>query len=223
MIACDHSAVFFIDIFLAYAAIPFACQGDAMPQPLRPGIDSYTLHYYPGLIKDRPKHAVGIALVASEWAALEAQLIAIFTFSLFAFSERGGHEATNIAAAAWDAMESLKGRLDFIETVAKGKIPEDLFKQFIEDVKPEVRRRAAERNRVVHGHWNIAKEYPDDLILMSDRGEPPMRYSLKDFDEIAARINATSNMAATFWFRVKERLYPELDHWPLKSQPPERP
>lgn len=60
----------------------YVLEGIAMPQPLQKG---YTLEYRPRIVLERPTHAAGIALVTSEWAALEDQLILLFRFALFGF------------------------------------------------------------------------------------------------------------------------------------------
>ena len=193
-----------------------------MPQPLKPGC---TLHYHYGVVKERPNHAIGIALVSSTWAALEVDLILMFTYALFApaFDPRE-QEAASVARKAWEAMESLKARLDFIESVLKSKIPDDLFRRFVEEVKPEIRRRVSERNRVVHGYWCTSPECPEDLVL---HDEIPMRYTIKDFEDIASRINGTLLMVSEYWHQVKERVNPSqtvigTQPLPLRS-PPQRP
>ena len=70
------------------------------------------------------------------------------------------------------------------------------------ELRPELRRRAKERNRVVHGHWGVNDDLPDHLILHGEDNQH-MRYSLRDFEDIADRIIATSNMAANFTFWVQ--------------------
>lgn len=173
-----------------------------MPQPLPEG---NTLHYRPKIILERPNHAIGIALVVAEWAALEEMIFSEFSFALFAFDmvERHSHL---VAKEAWNEMTNLPQRLGFIESVAQRKIPQNLFDELENKVHPEIRKRAKERNRVVHGHWHLCSNYPEDLILNSE-GEEKMRYTVKDFHDISQRINDTLNMTASFWLgRVHPRL-----------------
>lgn len=178
-----------------------------MPQPIK---DGTVLQYYFGVIKDRPDHAIGIALVASEWAALEEELILLFTYALMpvgpwadgTWSRAPGPAA--VAFRAWEAMDSLRPRLDFISRVGRTRLPDDLLKEFTSEVAKEIRSRAGERNRVVHGRWNVSPEYPEDLILVSPDGN--LRYTVKDFEDIAKRINVTISMLADFWHRVRERV-----------------
>jgi hypothetical protein len=174
-----------------------------MPQPLKPGC---VLHYHYGVVKERPNHAIGIALVASTWTALEADLILMFTSALFdfAFASRE-QEAARVARKAWEAMESIRLRLEFIGSVLKHKISDDLFTEFVEKIEPEIRRRSKERNRVVHGYWCTSPECPEDLVL---HDEISMRYTIKDFEDIASRINGTLLTVAEYWRQVKEQVNP---------------
>jgi hypothetical protein len=52
-----------------------------MPQPFKPNCALDAYHF--GIVTEHPKHAIGIAWVASEWAALEVDLILVFTHALF--------------------------------------------------------------------------------------------------------------------------------------------
>ncbi len=177
--------------------------GIFMPQPL---VEGCQLEYRPMLLKDRPERAMGIALVAAEWAALENHLIQLFKFCLFALQ---GESQTSgqIAQTAWENIGNLNTRLDLLESIARQRIPLDLLQEFKDTIKPEIRRRSIERNRVVHGHWHLCDKYPDDVILESYEPSRRLRYNVHDFDDIAARIISTSNLLATFWLgKVSPRL-----------------
>lgn len=173
-----------------------------MTQTLKPG---YTLHSRPNILLEYPNHATGIALVVTEWVALEEQIFFSFNFALLAFDPKE-HASQRVAQNAWDAMESVRARLDFISNIAERKLPANLFNSWDKKIKPEIAKRAAERNKVVHGRWFFCNQYPEDIIL-SNRGKN-LRYSVKDFHEIAARIIATANKTANYWSHVKEQLYP---------------
>lgn len=186
-----------------------------MPQPINGECD---LHYHPKIVLERPRHAEGIGLVASEWAALEEQLILMFTYALFKDGSMEVSETTHVAWRAWDAMESLKARLDFIESVSERRMDAELFAEFVGTIKPEIRKRAQERNRIVHGHWNTCNQFPDDIILWVPGGKH-LRYSQRDFHDIADRIIDTSNRISEFWNRVSvKRWFPK----PESRQSPEQ-
>lgn len=180
-----------------------------MPQPLKEG---YTLEGKPRVVLERPQHAAGIGLVASEWTQLESHLIEMVSFALFVFSKQE-NVSKRLATDVMRTIESLSGRLDVIDTIMKPRIPEEMFNEYREKIRPEIRRRAGERNRVVHGQWHICEKYPDDLIL-NNRTDEPMRYSVKDFEDIAARIHETINVVSTFLINVstfvREKNWPEM-------------
>ncbi|HEY6281103.1 MAG TPA: hypothetical protein VIW72_04830 [Burkholderiales bacterium] len=169
-----------------------------MPQPIKPGC---TLHSHPKAVLERPQHAAGIGLVASEWAALEQHLIIFFRGSLQTFA-RGAGAGSIVAQLAWDAMEGLKTRLDFVTDCLKNRVSVELLEEFKRDMVPEIRKRAQERNKVVHGIWQLCDEYPTDLICTTP-GDPDMQYTVKNFHDIADRINATTNIMVKFWVKVQ--------------------
>ena len=186
-----------------------------MPFPLKPG---YSLQYRPRLLMEFPEHAARIGLISAEWTALENELAHTVAFSLFAFSssERG---AQKITTTVLGAIDSLAARLDMIEAILKPRIPEDWYLRFVNDIKPELRRRARERNRIVHGHWQACSKYPKDLIL-GTFDEDPMRYTTNCLDDIADRINQTLNSVATYLMNLQQIVGPTLPPFPLLSSPP---
>ena len=117
---------------------------------------------------DRPEIAARIGLVVTEWAAFERLLAQMFATMLFGMgmAERTGEE---ISLQALGALESLTARLDVISAVLKPRIPDELYMHFQKNLKPEIRRRASERARIVHGPWMLCDDYPDDLNLCPAR------------------------------------------------------
>jgi hypothetical protein len=172
-----------------------------MPQPFK-GIKQYQpLH-----LKQKPEHALGIALVVSEWSALEEHLFQVFSFALFVFDPSSG-QALKVARNAWDTIDSLKARLDFIQEVSEKRLPEDLLKEFVTNLVPELRKRAGERNRVVHGQWYFSPHTQEVVLKYSS--DDPQTWTVQDFENTAERIVGTSNKLATFWRKVQDRLMPE--------------
>ena len=169
-----------------------------MPQPFP---DDRSLRWYDHAILDRPEIAARIGLVATEWAAFERLLAQMFAVTLFGMgAPEGAGEA--ISQQALGALESLSARLDIISAILKPRIPEELYERFQETVMPDIRGRARERNRVIHGHWLICDDYPNDLIY-APWGKRRLRYTTKDFDDIAARINETSGRFIEFLMAVR--------------------
>lgn len=169
-----------------------------MPQPL----DTFSLHWRHGAILERAEHAKGIALVITEWAALEDLLIMLFVNSLFP-RDKAGDAASNIAYIAWETLDSLTTRLSLIDALLKKRVSGELYTHFAEKIKPEIRRRSAERNRIVHGKLYLCDSYPDDIVL-AYRDERPMRYTAKDLRDIADRIEETVNVVSLYCSDVED-------------------
>lgn len=186
-----------------------------MPQPLS-GI--YSCYSHPDVLPQRPDHCVGIALIAQQWAALETNLINVFTHCLFE-DRPDDRQAGHIARTAWQTLDSLKARLSLLDAIAQERIPANLLKEFREKVVPEVRSRARERNRVVHAFWYCSDKYPDDLILLGDSPEEHLRYSVKEFHQIADRIQLTARNITNFLFRVQAQIAPKPQTPPPQPLP----
>lgn len=176
-----------------------------MPQKLA---DGYALKWEPKLLRKRPEHALGIALVASEWTALENQLIFAFTFCMFAMH---GTSATSgrMAQAAWYSLDSLPARLKLLTNIARDRLSPDQCEAW-KKLQKDIRSRADERNRVVHGHWLTCDKYPADLILRTPHPDDIRIYTVRDFDQITDRIIETSNQIATFWHHIEHLTRPEI-------------
>jgi hypothetical protein len=171
---------------------------DSMPQPLKRAPSG--IQYRPKILaEERPQHLAGIGLVAAEWAGLENHLIEVTAFCLYALTNPEAHSAVKTALYA---VESQRARLDIIKNLLENRGVSELYEYFKEELKPEIEKRAGERNKVVHGHWGIIKEFPDKVILISDDNEH-QSYSVKDFEDIVERIIQTSNNIATFMHKLK--------------------
>ena len=181
-----------------------------MPQKLQEG---YVLAREPRCLLKRPQHSIGIALVASEWARLENQLIGAFSFAMFAM--QGTSETSGkMANAAWHSLDSLPARLKLLTNISRDTLTQAERDEW-QTVQSNIRARADERNRIVHGLWALCEKYPDDIVLDTFRPDDRRVYTVKDFDQICQRILDTSNNIAKFWLRV------ELTR-PPGFQPPER-
>ncbi|MCK1676638.1 hypothetical protein [Bradyrhizobium sp. 150] len=164
------------------------------------------------LHKVRPDHMAAIGLVAGEWSALEGHLSSIVSLGLFTFSQDEA-AAGPIVAKILTSIDSIEKRLDVIRKLLQPRIGAELLKQFTDDIAPAIRKRAKERNLVVHGYWGIAPEHPNHLVL-SPRGGANMAVSLEfessdyllytvdDLLSVAQRINDTVNAIGGFTFRL---------------------
>lgn len=147
-------------------------------------------------------------MVAYEWSSLEEQLISAFGFCLFAM--RGQNDARTIANDAWYGVDGLNNRLKLLATIAKRRFTEDQLRPFHEIISPEIRARATERNRIVHGNWMLCDKYPTDLVLETPKQDHRRRYSVQDFEQVVDRIIDTSNKTISFWFALEQQTRPEI-------------
>ena len=186
-----------------------------MPFPIK---GDYSLHSYHRCVLTRDKLAGRIGLVAAEWAMVESLLTDMFTFSVFALSKEE-HAGQRIVRQAMGALDSLNARLDIVEAIIRPRIDATLFEEYVKQIQPELRRRAGERNRVVHSEWHVCDRWPDDLIAFAP-GQDPMRYTLKCFDDIAERIYQARVMLNNYWHRVQRSLHGEPPPPPGYPPPP---
>jgi hypothetical protein len=175
-----------------------------MPQPV---LKAQSSHYYkPKIVLERPELAAGIGLVAAEWGALEEHLLTMCTFNIFTW-DAAGVAAKEMTEFVLSQIDSLRARLDLVESILEKRLPAAFLGEW-QKIAREVRKRANERNRVVHGHWHASFYFPNDLILRKF-DDDPLRYTVKDFTEIADRIIATSNQVQSFWFKCRKHLFPD--------------
>lgn len=152
-------------------------------------------------VLERPEQAARIGLVASEWAILERYVLWLFQSAIFQ-KDKDGDRESQVAAKAWDAMGTIKARLDFIESVATPMFSPELLDEWKKEIAPKIRDRAKERNKIVHGMWHISRERPNALILFN-RSEEPWEYNNADFDDISKRMNEMLEKMGDFWRRVE--------------------
>ena len=194
-----------------------------MPQPFS---KDRSVSWYDRAIMDRPEMAARIGLVTTQWAIFENILAQMFATMLFGPDVReaiaeatlidGGENVAltikgteslgeTISLQALGALESLTAKLDVISAVLKPRISDELYLHFQNDLRKDIRRRARERNRVVHGPWALCDDYPDDLIYTRP-GEKWMRYTAKDLDNIVTHINETRGHVMAFMILVNSEL-----------------
>lgn len=164
----------------------------------------YQLNTRPGLLLSFPEHAAGIGRVAAEWAALEQRLLSSIAFNFF---EWGSKEAKTTKTML-SKIDSLIMRLTLIESLFEDKMPPQKADEWLKIIKPKIRKKAVERNNVVHAQWHACDAHPDKLISLS-YGTEPMLYSVRDFHDISERICDTANLLDNFWHQVRETIYPK--------------
>jgi hypothetical protein len=84
--------------------------------------------------------------------------------SLLAFSDEGAY---SIASTTLETIESPSG-LDVIAALLKIHAPKADFEFFANTLRPEIHKRAGERNRILQSIWYVDDRYPDHVITPLD-------------------------------------------------------
>ena len=165
-----------------------------MPQALYPRPPDGAFSYRPrALVSQRPGHAAGIGAVSAEWAALEEYLTLAMVRSLLAFSDEGAY---SIASTTLETIESPSTRLDVVAALLKIHSPKVDFEFFANTLRPEIHKRAGERNRILQSIWYVDDRYPDHVITRLDGRY--VKYSVHDITEVSDRIVTTANSIREF-------------------------
>lgn len=114
----------------------------------------------PGAILRRPTLAAMIAAVASNWTRVENDLAELFVGLL--------GEDEDAALAIYLELIDQSVRKAAFDALARTKLKPESLQQF-EALFNKVRKKAKQRNRMVHGFWAVSNEHPDGLILLDAR------------------------------------------------------
>jgi len=182
-----------------------------MPQPFEP-LPGQKINNDFRILETRPDCAVKIACVASEWVHVERTISEIFGHITGDVELPAADTVSNIsnwpAHVAMREIQSLNTRIDVFKAATEVILPPEKRSLF-EAIALQLRRRAGDRNDIVHGFWNTVDSYPKDVLLRIDEwaGARYVRYTPKDFDRIIERIIATGQSLTDFgWDWVFERM-----------------
>lgn len=180
-----------------------------MPQPLakKGGVS-----FEPATVLQRPLLASRIAVISGIATHTEMTMGSLLTVLL-------GAEA-GIAATLYTAIENDGARMAVLKAIAARGLKPDQTARFDELLK-KMRKRAPERNTVVHGVWGASDDYADALIWMDPRDfityigttislvhkgvhqgdsllAKALVYTEKDLADIQGRLNDFRNEMTTF-------------------------
>lgn len=96
-----------------------------------------------------------------------------------------------VAAAILNAAPSVFTRLQMLETAIDSLVSDEALASF-RALMPEIRKRANERNTLMHADWRVHDAYPGALIRRRQIGNPTGRadvYQLGDFEAIERRMD----------------------------------
>lgn len=178
-----------------------------MPQPFELSESKTTSGVF--ILEQRPKCAAGLANVCSAWAQLEWRVLRLFT-SLVTRWTRVVDESGELKGRRLDSrpefetvfleLESNRARLQVIEATIRAHYPNVLADEF-EQVKSRLSRSAAIRNKLMHSHWHVSENYPDDVLRADMIGAYQMkfeRWTNKDFRDAIEHIFESIGVVSRF-------------------------
>jgi hypothetical protein len=163
------------------------------------------------VLETRPECAIRIAVISAEWAGLEGSLTHLFELAMSEMTATGADTVSRkphkSAQAALHAIDSLAARLAVIwAAVEQYIVGTEMEKLWVDQLSVQIRRRAGQRNTVVHGIWCTTDVYPSDVLLTDPTAKRFTRYTAKDFDNIIDQILQTHNEVNEFtmnlWFQA---------------------
>jgi len=122
-------------------------------------------------------------MIAVAWAGIENELAILFCLSMAAVPA--------VAAAVLGRITNIGNKLEVVVTAMEYGLSESAAKAFRKDFMDSIRKRAKERNTVIHAIWLTHEDYPERLIRTAGLADPEMEmtaYSLKDFIDIELRL-----------------------------------
>lgn len=173
-----------------------------MPQPLKSG----SWISGPDALMKRPMLAAYIGNVVANWQTVERELLSLYALLMgdyvnpSKFTETGEpfQPPTHpLAYQIFDQFNTLQLRLNLVASLCQWRVTPERYEYFDQKLKPEIRKRAKERNAIVHGQWGLSDDHEDGLILMQIYGHPQI-WKESDFLAVSQRINATRHLLGQF-------------------------
>lgn len=136
----------------------------------------------PQALRAEPELAAHIGIISSFWAEVEERLALLFAFAM--------RTEPAVSATALGEVFSVPTKLNMIRSVLKLRVSKNLITAF-DDLAKNLKKRAKERNRIVHGLWTTHPKHPRSLLRMAGVTDPELKvekYVLRDFVEIEMRL-----------------------------------
>lgn len=171
-----------------------------MPQPITK-LKDLSARGGPRVLLERHKHAALLGTICSVWGDIDTLFSEIF--NLITFSEpipHLAHSRSSITSAIFDeSFISHKSKIDVIKRVINLRYEKHILSEF-DKTTNELRKRAKERNELIHCSWQICDRYPNDLIKIKD--EKWIRFTPKDFEETLERSILIRNELQDFYIKL---------------------
>jgi len=155
----------------------------------------------------RPRCAIKVGLVTSEWAVLEERFLTLFAIitskversSAGTLSFRDNPLAREIVAS----LESASVKQGIVRTQCKKNM--STFVPQLDVAIKALRKAAKGRNRTVHWLWGITEQFPEDVILCQSDGSVE-RYREADFDAIIGDIHHATTLVLNLYYACEDFL-----------------
>jgi len=124
-----------------------------MPQPLKKWVSD--ISWQPKDLDKRPELALKIAQVGAAWSQLDLQRVHLLMALLRNGAPTGVRMYLSLSGSASQ---------EAVLTAAFGNFLPDSTQKMFESLMRDIKARARERNRIVHGIWGVSDDYPEALI-----------------------------------------------------------
>lgn len=163
----------------------------------------------PRHVLQRPALAALLGNMVAEWGLMENRLIHFYAYLMGRYLPRPdpGFAAPihPVALQVFEEVDTVHKRLVLIERLFKWVVKDQALAGELADVIRTVREASGRRNDYVHGHWGIADEYPDALILSPVFGRT-MAYKEADFNEVIDLIVSARSTLGVFEAKTRQAL-----------------
>jgi hypothetical protein len=150
----------------------------------------------------RPALAAMAGNICANFALVEGRLVGLYALLLGLTLEYkppapGAPMIHAVAFQIFDALNSIKARLDLLQRALDTYATPDEAKHFREKLSPEVMKCFGQRSIIAHGEWCVHPEYLDALILNRLQAVQQI-WTAKDFEVISTRIVALFHALIAF-------------------------
>ena len=171
-----------------------------MPQPIK-ATQGLIARGGPKVILERPRLAALLGAITAVWGDVDNLFSDIFNLITFAkFIPVGAHSRSTLSSAVFDqSFTSYAAKIEVIKRVVAIRYPKKFHDEF-DELTTDLRAKAKERNRLIHGAWQVCDKYPTDLIRIRD--EKWIRYTERDFNDVLERSVLTRNALNDFFIKL---------------------
>lgn len=132
-----------------------------MPRPL-PQKSRVSGHVGVTVMDQRPDLAVVIAKIATTWSRVDERIGHIIVQMMRA--------EASIAMTMYQALSSSAAQLAVLRALARELLDKPMQDR-LEGLLKKVKTARGKRNDVVHGHWHLSPEHPDELVWIDSKDD----------------------------------------------------